>query len=317
MIYEYAIDPVLAIKWSDSRNFRFIRDKFGLGTPRIMCGYPSLKGWKKRVKRLINSELMTESDLKRIELLIGKAGVLTELVVERPKDLCLWGGSSDWLINAENEHKREPFRAIIAESNPRRSTGVIPDKKLGGGPAPLWDCPCPPVSRTSEAMAGAVSSMLRLANKIRFVDPHFYAGKERYRATYSSFLQAIFKGRENGSEVTIEIHTSVDNKDSDYVEDSKRVIDRYLPELTPKDATVNFYWWGERPMGEKIHNRYILTELGGVSWGTGLDQKHGDHDQTDDVSLLDIMKYNKRSEQYCSQTTCFEKVGTPHRIKGK
>ena len=52
----------------------------------------------------------------------------------------------------------------------------------------------------------------------------------------------------------------------------------------------------EKPRGEKLHNRYILTDLGGVSFGIGLDD--GDEGATDDVTLLDRDPYVVRWSQY-------------------
>jgi hypothetical protein len=60
----------------------------------------------------------------------------------------------------------------------------------------------------------------------------------------------------------------------------------------------------ERPGGEKLHPRYILTDLGGVRVEVGLDS--GDPGQTTDVSLLDRRIYEERSKDYQQPSAAFD-----------
>ena len=60
----------------------------------------------------------------------------------------------------------------------------------------------------------------------------------------------------------------------------------------------------ERSGQEKLHNRYILTELGGVSLGVGLDE--GQDGATDDLVLLDRGVYYERWKQYASDPPAFD-----------
>jgi hypothetical protein len=60
-----------------------------------------------------------------------------------------------------------------------------------------------------------------------------------------------------------------------------------------------------QPDGEKLHNRYLLTNLGGVSVGIGLDEGPGT--QFDDLNVLTREQYEKRWKQYCSDDPEFER----------
>ena len=48
--------------------------------------------------------------------------------------------------------------------------------------------------------------------------------------------------------------------------------------------------------GEKLHNRYVLTDIGGVSFAVGLDEEDENHQ--DDVALLSKKSYTLRWQQY-------------------
>ena len=67
----------------------------------------------------------------------------------------------------------------------------------------------------------------------------------------------------------------------------------------------------EKPRGEKLHNRYILTDLGGVFFGIGLDD--GDEGATDDVTLLDRDPYVVRLSTAESRRRDSSKGSVPSR----
>jgi len=47
-----------------------------------------------------------------------------------------------------------------------------------------------------------------------------------------------------------------------------------------------------------IHNRFVLTDRGGVRFGIGLDDDDGDDGKTDDVDLLSQDTFDLRWRQY-------------------
>ena len=81
--------------------------------------------------------------------------------------------------------------------------------------------------------------------------------------------------------------------------------------------TLTVYRWKEREGGEKLHNRYILTGIGGVSFSTGLDE--GDLGQTDDVSRLSADTYSQRWDDYDydKRNGAFDLDGEVFPVKGR
>jgi hypothetical protein len=55
-----------------------------------------------------------------------------------------------------------------------------------------------------------------------------------------------------------------------------------------------------------LHNRYILTDIGGVSFGVGLDD--GIDGETDEVTVLEDMTYQFRWAQFAGPAPAFELV---------
>jgi hypothetical protein len=88
-----------------------------------------------------------------------------------------------------------------------------------------------------------------------------------------------------------------------------------MAERLPKGCTVEFARLKQRQGGEKLHNRYVLTDLGGVSLGVGLDV--GEVGESDDLLLLTRAQYARRWSQYVTNDGSFECVDRPSKVIGR
>lgn len=77
---------------------------------------------------------------------------------------------------------------------------------------------------------------------------------------------------------------------------------------------VTLYRWRERPGGQRLHNRYILTDIGGVSFQHGLDT--GQAGETDDINRLGLDQYTLRCQQYDPAVPAFDRAEAPLVITG-
>jgi hypothetical protein len=78
---------------------------------------------------------------------------------------------------------------------------------------------------------------------------------------------------------------------------------------------VEFARWEQRDGGDLVHNRYVLTDLGGVSFGVGIEA--GRAGETDDLQLLAPATYVLRWAQYVDNKGGLKPVDTPVAIKGQ
>ncbi len=153
-------------------------------------------------------------------------------------------------------------------------------------------------------MADCVAPMLRCATRILFVDPYFRASKRNFRKPLEKFLQVVTP---RALEITAELHTSASYKNAppwDYFQEECK--DK-LPHILPADVRLTVYRWRNRVGGETLHNRYILTDIGGVSFSHGLDE--GSLGTTDDVSRLSAGTYTKRWGNYAGPNFAFDPDG--------
>lgn len=294
MIHEYALEPELVATWHDRVTFRFFVEMFGFGRGRVVSRYP--KKWRTLVWEAFGAN-DSEIERKRIETL------LTQLLtpeVRRPDHV--WNAGQDWLANAEIEYARRPFHAILARANPRaRAEVLLADDVLAGTPAAWNAAQSLVVVRTAAAMAQCVTPMLRSATRVLFIDPHFRASRLRCRNPLAAWLQVIPQG------ATVELHTGNATDNAPNWTYFKSECENSLPAILVPGTQITVRRWKNRPGGEMLHNRYILTDVGGVQFGVGLDE--GDPGMTDDVVLLEANVFNRRLQDFAGPAYAFDIEG--------
>jgi hypothetical protein len=307
MIFEYAIEPELVATWGTIDKSRYFRDHLGLGKNRIVSEFPKLKNWRRRVLTAA-AHLKNTSDHDRILELID---IVTEKMISR-EDYS-FDGTIPWLENAEEEYENKKFEAILSRENPRRRIFVLTDgdltisdkwNKLRGDSIP----------RRASEMAAFISSMLANCREAIFVDPHFDPREERYRRPLKEFLKILVEKRIIHCFPRVEVHAS-DSDDKPAFSLFRDRCLKNLPPIIPSDLTLVIKRWRQRSGGERLHNRYIITDIGGVAFNCGLDE--GEDGETDDVTLLEKKQYLLRWQQYASDTPAFELTGEPIAIAGR
>ncbi len=96
----------------------------------------------------------------------------------------------------------------------------------------------------------------------------------------------------------------------DYTDHVKEFYDKIIP----VGLQVILYRWQQRSGGQKLHNRYILTDLGGVSFQHGLDA--GKKGETDDITRLELDQHVFHCKQYDPTAPTFDQAADPLVITG-
>lgn len=301
MIYEYALEPEMVAAWGTLHSSRFFIREFGLSQGRLVSRYP--KSWARRVWKAFSGG--SDMDRKRLEELLMR---LKETMVKR-KD-CYWDEKQgSWLENALLEHDRYPFRAILAGKNQGNRPEILLEDELSTFPCAGWDAPHGvPVNRNASEMASTVEMMLARCRWVKFIDPYFSLGKSKYKQSLSAFMHILAAKRPVGPIERVEIHANGDGATADFLKE-------FYEKIIPNGLTVALFQWQKKPGGQKLHNRYILTDLGGVSFQHGLDI--GSEGETDDVNRLDSKQYEIRCRQYDHTVPAFDEAVPPIIITGR
>ena len=288
MFYEYALEPQLLNNW---RDFRYFFENMGMSRGRLISRYP--KHWK----RIVYESLTDCGDMerKRIEEALIRAA--DEKLLRRNNE---WDRNKDWLTNAEAEHARNPFHAIIAKSNPHANASVLVGDVLVEH-EPLWvlnsSCFVP---RKAQDMADGVATLLQASREIIFIDPHFDPDKSRYCRPLIGFLQVAQHNRTIKLE-RVEYHLKDKLEANSFKTNCTKLANKLLAGIE-----IRFRRWRELPNNEKLHDRFILTERGGVQFSVGLDD--GSEGQVTNIHILTEELRRLTRDKYLSNAPAFELV---------
>lgn len=287
MIYEYALEPEVLASWAaNSRDYRFAIDKFGLGQPRLVSEYP--KNWIRRVHDAATGLKDEKLEIKKLDALIER---IRENMIRRQNSSD--HGDDLWLENAVREHERFPFQGIVATANPNGYKQVLLSSELGLKQDERWDKQRELfVPRTAEAMSLAVTPMLSICKEAIFIDPYFRA-ENRYLNSFRAFFLVMSKNCRL-SRIEIYFNTIIQN--------FQRNFGNQISSIIPSNLRVRFVQLHERPNGPELHDRYILTEVGGLELSRGLDVGGGDVR----ISLLIKDSYIKLLYDYCGNNPAFD-----------
>lgn len=324
---EYALDPSIVLHWVKTRQDAYFKDQFGTNVGRLVAKYP--KRWAKSVWDLYEKETpqggRSDSEKKKLELLVEQ--ISKTKMVRRPGTV-----SGDWLAHAEKEHERARFHAVITRENPRNRDFVLPETDLHheNTNSPLWTnfTPTVRVPRTATDYGDALGPLLRVSQKIVFVDRHLTLDRERYKAPLKKLLSIFWheanynvSGPDQKRTATIIVgdrDEEITKTQAEHIRDQYEKflkIDRENP-LIPENGKVVVRYVHPRKDGEeRFHNRYILTDIAGVTSSGGLDQQEpGETIQLEDFArcshdqYLDLwVRYEKDRDLYFDElkTFCF------------
>lgn len=296
MLQEYALEPSLLSRWSD---FRFFVGHFGFDRGRLIARYP------KRWKRLVYESLTNCGEIERAKIEEALRRIDDRLV---PRRSDTWNGNLDWLTNAEEEHRSRPFWAIIAQSNPRTHSEVI----VGDDVHDILDWDVLPlndarrlwrahhsriIKRTAKEMADAIDAFMRQADEILFVDKHFGPENPRHRIPFQEFMLRLDNRPSDKMPSRMEVHCAKKSEAGFFAAECQSKLAGMIP-ITVK---MRFIRWGL----DDLHNRFVLTELGGMAFLEGLDQFMGNGREDDVVVLLDKDVARQLMQEFTAGTSRF------------
>lgn len=305
MFREYALEPELVATWGSRENYRVFAREFGIGIPRLVAQYP--KRWARRVWE--SAQACEGKDRTRLETLLRQIEAVS---VRRQGSVVDNSNGSSWMDNAEVENARLPFHAIVATANPGRSPHVLIGNDVNGD-TPLWTCPRGiVVVRQAPQMAASVEILLRYAQEIVLIDPFMSPSASRRKLdALRAFLSTIMARR--GGQPPRRVEVQLLQPAGGTAEAFPGNCHSRARDI-PQGLVVRFVRWKERDGGLRFHNRYILTELGGVQFAHGLDE--GEPGEEDDITILDRTQFDRRWVQYASETPAFDFNDPPVEVTG-
>jgi hypothetical protein len=329
MIYEYALEPALVVDWAIA-GIGGVVAQFGLDLRRLVSDFP--KDWRGHVygelyRRFEFDDSSLEFQNAQPEL-DAYLQILTDRMVPRGR---VMGHEAAWLDAALEEHHRSPFHGILVSSKPVDAPDcLLIEKDVNNIRNRFWRLPSVgTTAKSAEEIANVLAPMLGMATQIFVIDPNFAAEKRRFRESLSAIVKRTlqqprpvdglpklflitgiereFKGKYNRDT------QSENNVASDIAHKCRE----YIPKLIPQGLQIQVVILKNRPDGERLHNRYVLTDVGGASLPFGIDEDNqaNGQDTTDDLSPLHKETFERRWKQYCDLKG-FDLAHVPFTVNG-
>lgn len=270
MIYEFAISPILCTNYKDLQLFL---QTFGRGEGRLFSDIPRKK-WmrlaRQEIKASENGQVMKKRLVAAVERLSRKALFRRNYVPD--------AGEKPWLDHAIAAHEDRPFKAILTDYYNGHEEcilsceqGFIDDNR--------WTIPLDSeVKRTAEEMIQAIRPMLDCAREVVLIDRNFDPDKYRWRQ-FLMKLTEFLSGRTFSPSIgKIDFHFG----DKLSVNHLQLLCSNLIASDLPTGMKVNFFVWPR----DELHDRYVLTDVGGVRFGIGLDIWDGSGPQKVEASRV-------------------------------
>jgi len=278
MIHEFALDPEVISDW---QSFRFFVDQFGVPTGRLISEFPGK--WKRMVYDAVKRRGGSEIERKRVE---QRLSTIDDRLLKQSRN---FDGGLAWVRNAVNQHKIQPFHAIISGDNTPDPKLIVKAEQVDETHA-SWHVPRQAIiEREPDVLAETAAPLLLMSRRIIFVDPHFKPHRNKFLRPLEHFIVAADLTRTK----KFEYHFKVDEQVSARLdEEFKKTCEAKIAPLLPLGTSMRLVRWRKRAGGKSFHARYVLTEFGGIWYDYGLDE--GDElGDTTNVALLESHVYTE------------------------
>ena len=325
MIFEYAVEPALVARWAKD-GVVGLAGQFGLDQRRLVSDFR--RGWEGEVAAALLEEFAFDAgDPDYVQASAFLSALLAFMNAHMVNRGLLTHGDRPWLDQALEVHAQEPFYAILACASVPGHAIVITDSIVNQLHDVRWYLPTlKPTAKTGDDLAAALAPLLRGATKIVMVDPYFDPRDETYREVLTSLLASatrlrgpgrgipsveliagVGEGRPNGGTIPVERqHANEAQNRCDWAT-------QYLGACIPKGMQLTFRCAANFPDGDRLHNRFVLTDFAGASLPYGT-QALGAK-VFDDISPLYQGQYEVRWRQFTRPET-LQAIGAPRIIDG-
>lgn len=298
MVREFAVEPELFASKSVAQR---ILDEFGVHRGRLIAQYP--KNWLGLALASCRS-CSKPAERKYLEdrIIQSRRPKLARRKRKMPNE----HSHLVWLASAEKFNDEvERFHAIVATGNPRSHQDVLVESDLDED-NPRWAVDTGvPVPRRAAEMANLLLPLVRNARDLVIVDPYFAPESRNHQETLWELLGAARVYMENL--LRVELHLNYEDSVRDKQNyDFRDVCLEKQKYFVPAGTRLSCFRWHERSTGEELHDRYVLTDLGGVQIGAGLGEKKTG--ATTRMSLLDRREHDRLWSIFADPSESYDPV---------
>lgn len=281
MFYEYAIDPAIL---SDFERCRTFFESFKNRPSRLIADLP--KKWIQEAFNAINQIPHEQCPPVRKKTLKENLKKILNINLCKNRLVEDWKReTNNWLEYAVNENSSYPFSAILGATGTSIPAPVYVFDNLFFDSPDCWEKPEQQhIHREAKIIVETILPLLKVSKHLLLVDPYFsfvLPSWNNYRPLLIELFSKVSEFNYGRGISKIDIHTS------DRHGGVQQDLDSKVKPLLPPGLSIVCSQWPAHQM----HDRFILTDVGGVFFGHGLGEPTDEGIKQVLVGALDYITY--------------------------
>lgn len=295
MIYEFAVSPEL---FSDISEIKFLFQSFGFEEGRLISDIPKNE-WKRAVQKAIKNSGQKEVRRKYMKEAAFKLFRKASYKRNQQPEQC----GQNWIDYVMSAHEERPFRAVILDSNsPEPHDNVFINSEFDLFDNELWNVPKDIIiERQAKKMIDAIKPFIDCSNEIILVDRNFKPEERRFNNVLRELIDVV-----ENRPFSPKINKLTFHVGDQYEKVMERNCQRHILDLLPTNFKFEIVVWPKND----LHDRFILSNIGGVSFGQGLDEFNGYGPKDVRVNILSAESYKNWFGKCKSKSPAFTMVGS-------
>lgn len=284
MIYEYAVDPSFFITEDKAC---FILESFGRDHGRLVSEFKN-DHWVNLVREAIRTSGNKTIARHTLKEALKKLTKNNRALYCRQQAV----GEGDWLTITQRAHSVWPYKGILlGEYAGGEPQYLVRDIHLGS--KEKWKVPTSiTVNREAAIMVAAVSSLLANSREVILVDRNFRLENQngspvsKYKNVLLSIARFLANKQYGPTVGKLVYHIGDEYYNAANIQTQ---CNSYLSAWFPAGLKLEFAIWPKND----LHDRYILTDIGGIDCGIGLDEYAGSSARTVTMKRLSSADHSR------------------------
>lgn len=254
MLREYAIDPTVVT--SDINILQRFHSEFGAENGRVIAEVPLR--WFQSFKNELNKLGLRPIEKTRYLEKLSKK-MKTSLISRGDRQLA---EDESWISHVVTIHSREQFNAILSDNDDIDRQIYNYSRMIEFTPT-HWDMAHSiSVNPTADDIVNTIQTSINLSTQFIFIDPYFNIIDDRFRSPFFKFITKIKNNRARTNRIQLHLCEQIDMRRKEI----ERSMNDHLVPFLRDGFTVEVHIWPN----QYIHDRFILTNKVGYSYGHGL-----------------------------------------------
>jgi len=301
MYQEYAIDPTTICRSFD--RFKLIWNGLGYSEGRLLSRFPTK--WQRKLLKSETYLSLSDGQRSKVREILTREEFSQQKIIASGRSFK--PETPTWLGDAERVDTGKPVHAILSEENPREHCSVACYNNIGEE-GDCWSTPTPwQIKRCHTDIAKASGPLLKVSREILFIEPYFQF-KTRFTRPLKRMLETVndYEPRITRIEIHLKEGNPPDGFDT-FLDGFEHDLRNKLQDCCTRPCDVlldklEFFIW-DSPDDNRMHPRYILTDVSGLGFENGLDEDPTGGTFTDVSRIAGVSKERRWAEFQTTSAT--------------